>query len=193
MTVKKMREEKYGTFFITITCVKWIPLIETTQLYDYIYQQFKILETEKHIIHGFVIMNDHFHFLISFRENGKKINHRIGTMKRFLAYEIIKRLNNNKEKIILKLKYLVKPNEKNLGKIHEIFEPSFDIKLCWSFKMIQIKLNYMHLNPCKGNYKSVDNPWDFEHSSAKFYFDRGPGIYPVTHFLDLKEIDLSKH
>lgn len=35
--------------------------------------------------------------------------------------------------------------------------------------MQQQKLNYMHLNPVRGNYRLVNDWRDYEHSSANFY------------------------
>jgi hypothetical protein len=37
-------------------------------------------------------MSNHVHSLIAFKETGKSSNNRIGTLKRFLAYELIEKL-----------------------------------------------------------------------------------------------------
>jgi len=52
-------------------------------------------------------------------------------------------------------------------------------------------LNYIHWNPCKGN-KLVELPEHYIHSSAKFYIAEDQGIYPVTSFMELRDIDLTK-
>ena len=44
-------------------------------------------------------------------------------------------------------------------KKHEVWELSFDWKICDSIEFIKQKLNYMHDNPCKGKF----------HSSCKYY------------------------
>jgi len=51
--------------------------------------------------------------------------------------------------------------------------------------------NYIHFNPCKGN-KLVDLPEQYEHSSAKYYIEGVQGIYPVTSFMELRDIDLTR-
>ena len=38
----------------------------------------------------------------------------------------------------------------------------------------------------------VDLPDEYEHSSAKYYFTGEQGIYPVTNFMELRDIDLTK-
>ncbi len=58
-------------------------------------------------------------------------------------------------------------------------------------KFIQQKLDYVHFNSCKGN-KLVELPERYEHSSAKYYLQGEQGIYPVTNFMELRDIDLTK-
>ena len=44
MSTKRMIHETYGIFFITITCYKWIPLIQITNTYDAVYKWFNYLK-----------------------------------------------------------------------------------------------------------------------------------------------------
>ncbi len=81
--------------------------------------------------------------------------------------------------------------EKKEGKLHSVFEPSFDWKECRTEKFIQQKLDYMHWNPCKGN-RLVELPEQYPHSSAKFYLTGEQGIFPVINFMELRDIDLTK-
>ena len=75
----------------------------------------------------------------------------IGNGKRFLAYEIIIRLKNAGNPSILKqLEEAVEVTDRKRGKLHEVFEDSFDIKECFTEKFIKQKLDYIHNNPCNG-------------------------------------------
>ena len=38
----------------------------------------------------------------------------------------------------------------------------------------------------------VELPEQYEHSSAKYYFTREQGLYPVTSFMELRDIGLKK-
>jgi hypothetical protein len=49
----------------------------------------------------------------------------------------------------------------------------------------------MHWNPCKGN-KLADKPEDYPHSSAQFYITDKQGIFEVTSWMELQDIDLTK-
>src|SRR6201989_2923370 len=100
-------------------------------------------------INGYVIMPNHVHVLISFKETEQSINVVIGNGKRFMAYEIINRLKNNKELDLLKvLSNDVEAERKANNKLHEVWQLSFDWKECNSDRFINQKLDYMHDNPC---------------------------------------------
>ena len=193
MTVRREISYAEGIYFITFTCCKWLPLFEELNAYDEVCKQFDILKSEGHYIIGYVIMPNHIHALIAFKETGKSINRRIGTMKRFLAYELVQRLEKTgKTDILQVLKSAVNNTDRQRGKLHEVFEPSFDSKECNGEKMINQKLDYMHGNPCKGVWQLVSSPVDYGHSSAKFYITGEQGLYPVTNYMLLGDIDLTR-
>jgi hypothetical protein len=76
--------------------------------------------------------------------------------------------------------------------LHEVFEPSFDWKECINDKFTEQKLNYIHENPCRGKWSLVNQPEDYQHSSAKYYATGQHGEYIVTSLVELEDIDLTK-
>ena len=97
MSVRKAIPEKYGLYFITITCAQWLWLFEKTNSFDIVYNWFDYLKSKGHLICGYVIMPNHLHALIAFRNSGIKINTIIGNGKRFMAYDLVERLNERKK------------------------------------------------------------------------------------------------
>jgi len=74
-------------------------------------------------------MPNHVHALIYFSETDKPINKVIGDGKRFMAYEIVKRLKaSGNEDILFKLQNAVEAKDRLRGKKHEVWEDSFDFK-----------------------------------------------------------------
>lgn len=133
MSVRTQITENDGIYFITITCYQWMPLVEEAKGYDLVYKQFDYLKSQGHYITGYVIMPNHLHLLIGFKNTGKSINGIVGNMKRFLAYGIIKRLEQAKRTELLnQLSAGVNRTDRKRGKLHEVFEPSFDAKECRS-------------------------------------------------------------
>lgn len=193
MPVKIPIPYNHGLFFITYTCFRWLSLIDITNGYDLVYKSFDYLKKQGHYINGYVIMPNHVHSLIAFRESEKNLNKLIGDSKRFMAYEIIDRLEMAcNEKLLQQLREGVNRSEKKRGKLHEVWEDSFDWKACNTIEMIEQKLQYIHKNPCSGKWKLVESPVDYAHSSAKYYITGEQGIYPVTNYMELEDIDLTK-
>ncbi len=191
MVVKTSIANYCGVYFITFTCVKWIKLFEIAQGYNLVYKWFKYLINEGHYIVGYVIMPNHVHVIIAFKNTGKNINTIVGNGKRFLAYELVKQLKNNGNIILLeKMQSWVDAAQKKINKLHQVFEPSFDWKECYNERFISQKLDYIHANPCVGENALVANPQDYEYSSAKYYLDGIEGNIKITTSLELEDINL---
>jgi REP element-mobilizing transposase RayT len=172
-----------GIYFVTYTCYRWLPLIEKTNCYDIIYRSFDVWKKKGHAILGYVIMPNHLHLLLHYSGGQRSLNVEIGEAKRFIAYEIVKRLMVAGEKNLLnQLQSAVQPKDRSRGKKHEVWESSFDCKECRTEKFVFQKLQYIHHNPCSGKWKLVRCPLDYPYSSISFYISGKQGIYPVTDY-----------
>jgi REP element-mobilizing transposase RayT len=192
MPVKRKITEPDGIYFITFTCYKWMPLIQLTNGYDAVYNWFDHLKSKGHYIAGYTIMPNHIHVLIAFRNTGQNINTIVGNGKRFIAYEIIRRLEQQHEQALLRqLQLSVKTKDRTRNKQHEIWEDSFDWKECQTNKYIEQKLDYMHDNPCRGKWELAASPGEYEHSSARYYIAGEHAAYPVLNYCELADIDLT--
>jgi REP element-mobilizing transposase RayT len=190
MSVRKKITEPSGVFFITFTCARWLPLFKMTNGYHVVYKWFDYLKGNGHHIVGYVIMPGHVHVLIAFSKTQTSINTIIGNGKRFMAYELVKLLQaRNRKDILEQMQGWVNATEKMQHKKHEVFEPSFDRKECYSIRFMEQKVNYIHLNPCKEQLAKL--PEDYTHSSAKYYYTGVQGVYPVITCMELQDIDLS--
>ena len=180
MAVKTPIAFTEGMYFITFTCQHWLPLFETTNSYDTVYKWFDYLYTKGHKVKGYVIMPNHLHVLIDFGVSEKNINTIVSDGKRFMAYKIVERLKQqNTTEILLQLSEAVINSDKDKGKIHQVFERSFDCKEITSQHFFLQKLSYMHNNPCSGVWNLVKNPVEYEHSSAKYYISGEQGVYSI--------------
>jgi hypothetical protein len=120
------------------------------------------------------------HALIDFGISEKNINTIVSNGKRFMAYEIVKKLQEqNNEEILLMLSEAVTKSDKDRGKKHQVFERSFDCKQITSQHFFLQKLFYMHNNPCSGVWNLINNPVDYTHSSARYYINGEQGIYLI--------------
>jgi REP element-mobilizing transposase RayT len=183
MSVRKQIPYSTGTFFITFTCINWIPLFEIANAYSYIYSWFDYLRNAGHSVHAYIIMPNHIHLIISFKGETTNINKIIGGGKRFLAYQIINNLkvteNNN---LLIKLESYVTKSERSKNKCYSVFEPSFDWKCINTKTMFLQKLDYIHKNPTKGTKPLVVCPENYPHSSYASYNNLDNEMYIVDKY-----------
>jgi putative transposase len=174
MPVRFQHDQNYNSFyFVTFTCYKWLQLFEIADAYDTVYKWFDHLNEKNIYVTGYVIMPNHVQVLLYFPQMPKSLNTIIGNAKRFMAYEIIKRLEEKKDGQLLHLLHSgVKKREAKKGQIHKVFEESFDAKECHSEEFIFQKLSYIHHNPVSKKWNLVTDFTEYDHSSASFY-ERG--------------------
>ncbi len=186
MSVKTLHHQPDTSYFCTFTCNRWMNLFSETDCYSEIYKWFSLMVDIGYQLNGYVIMPNHLHFIIHTPHDSKSLNTRIGNGKRFLAYEIVRRLKQNNHHHILEiLSSDVKPNEKKIKKLHQVFIDSFDAREILSEQMMVQKINYMHYNPVSKKWNLAENFIDYLHSSAKFYETGVQGIFNVTHYKDV--------
>jgi len=145
-------------------------LFERANAYVTVYKWFDEIKQNSQQPLAFVIMPNHLHVILYFPEPGYNLNKIIGNAKRFMAYEIINRLEEKKMNEELGFLHgAVTKREAKKGQIHKVFEESFDAKGIYSEKFFMQKLNYIHHNPVSGKWNLVDDYTEYEHSSASFY------------------------
>jgi REP element-mobilizing transposase RayT len=123
-------------------------LIEQTKGYDLVYKWFDVLKHQGHCVTAYVIMPNHLHALVYYSGGNQSLNTIIGNGKRFIAYDIVGRLQeDNQHHVLIKLQQDVKGKDRSRGKRHEIWKRGFDIKECRTEPFIMQKLVYIHNNP----------------------------------------------
>ena len=187
MAIKLQHSNSFSTYFITFTCAEWLPLIETTNSYDLVYNWFATLKEKYNAdIIAYVIMPNHLHAIIHFNNEGFDLNTIISNGKRFMAYEIVNPDNYRDNTILLdRLQNLLTERERKKGQLHKIFKDSFDAKAIITQKFLLQKINYIHNNPLSGKWMLAKDFVEYEHSSASFY-----ELQQVKHFIPKHYLDL---
>lgn len=177
--------EKETFYFITFTCYKWINLFEESDIYDYMPSWFQRLREKGCLLNAFVIMPNHLHMIVYITPEVKNLNTLIGESKRFLAYEIVKRLKRKQKVQLLQiLQAGVQTKEKTKGKKHQVFRLSFDAKPM-DEKTVLNTLDYIHHNPVMGKWKLIEDFTNYAHSSAAFYENGNDSNYPLLDFRNI--------
>ena len=82
-------------------------------------------------------MPNHVHTIIHFPSAGYNLNRTMSNAKRFMAYEIVNRLENStNNKVLQELGSNLTQREINKGQKHKIFKDSFDAKSIYTDKFL---------------------------------------------------------
>ena len=187
MAVKVRQDQREAIYFVTFTCHKWISLFEETKLYDNIYNWFTLLHEKGIKTVGYVIMPNHLHCMLYLPKEALELYKIISNAKRFMAYEIVKRLEQDgRTELLAKLEDGVKAKEGKKGKLHQVFKESYDAKECFNELFIRQKLDYMHKNPNSGRWNLASDYLLYHHSSARFYeLNEVNKFVVLTHYQDV--------
>ena len=154
-----------------------------TNSYDCIYKWFRYLKAKRIDVIGYVIMPNHFHVILYFQQAEFDLNKVVGNGKRFIAYEIIKRLQEfDNLKMLDILKASITKREMDKGQKHRVFEESFDAKPIITDSFLKQKLDYIHFNPVRGKWNLVNDYTNYEHSSASFYETGLAKLFEPIHY-----------
>jgi REP element-mobilizing transposase RayT len=185
MTVRRTQQETSILYFVTFTCIDWLDLIQQTDLYEFVIKQLNICHQIGYFISGFVIMPNHIHLMIYVPKNGN-LQKRIANMKRFMSYEIIKRLSNTQHLTMLnQLHKHVNNTDLFKGQRHDVFIKSFDAKPIYFTKFAEQKITYMHENPVKGKWQLSDSYINYQWSSVAYYELNHDAFHFITHYMNL--------
>src|SRR5262245_37084779 len=85
-------------YFMTATVVGWLPVFSTPQCVAHIFESWRFLQTNRQInIFGYVILENHLHWIASGRELAKQVGH----FKSFTARQILDELQATGRKSLL--------------------------------------------------------------------------------------------
>jgi REP element-mobilizing transposase RayT len=167
--------------------MKWISLFEITNSYDMVYKWFSVLKNHYNAdVVSYVIMPNHLHVILHFNMEGFNLNTIIANGKRFIAYEIINRLEEKgNTELLHHLESLVTERERKKGQLHKVFKDSFDAKAIITQRFLMQKINYIHNNPVSGKWMLAKKFIEYEHSSASFYEMQLVRHHRPIHYLDM--------
>jgi hypothetical protein len=131
-------------------------------------------------------MPNHVHCILYFSDAGFNLNKVLSNGKRFMAYEIINRLERANDIHTLNiLQNALTERERKKKQLHKVFKDSFDAKPIFSEKFLFQKLNYIHQNPVSGKWQLAKDFVSYEHCSASFYEEGIIRYFKPMHFNDL--------
>ena len=159
-----------GVYFVTMSVVQWVDVFTRPVYKEIVVDSLNYSIQNKGLnIHGWVIMSNHLHLILSAR-GGSLLSDILRDFKKFTSKRIVAEIEDNIQESrknwmlwIFKSAGVKNPNNKNFQFWQQDNHP---VELDTN-EMIDQRLNYLHENPVKMEF--VENPEDFTYSSAKDY------------------------
>ena len=155
-------------YFITVTVIDWVDLLEKAYYKDIIINGFKYCQKEKDLhVHAFVIMSNHYHAIVSF--NNTPLSDIMRDMKKYTSKQLINTIKDGTDsrKVWLLKKFEFAQKQSQRGKYYKVWQDGFHPVLLSDNIMIEQRLDYLHNNPVKAGL--VYKPEDYVYSSASSY------------------------
>ena len=166
-------------YFYTATILNWKHLLQSDKFKQIILDSIAhLIEKEKVKIYGFVIMPNHVHLIWeNITMNSKEKPH--ASFMKFTGHRFLEELRANNPELLEQFKV-----EKDSRK-HQFWQRrALPIRL-YDRKILEQKLNYIHLNPLQEHWNLVSDPNDYPYSSCSFYEQEDKRYSWLTHYMDV--------
>jgi putative transposase len=165
-------------YFYTVAIVDWIHLLKADKFKSIVLGSLiHLSEKQKLKIYGFVIMPNHIHIIWeNIAMNGKEMPY-VSFMK-FTGHQFLQELRNTDDPLLVRFK--VHGNDRD----HKFWQSDGLSKIIGSRKMVEQKLDYIHLNPLQEHWNLAADPNDYHFSSSSFYELEDRKFNWLTHYMD---------
>lgn len=168
-----------GIYFYTATILDWIPLLRTDKFKFIIVDSLQYLvKQEKINVYGFVIMPNHIHLIWSGLDMNGKEKPSASFMK-FTGHQFLQELRIADEQLLTGFKSEISNRNYQFWQRN-----SLPIKIL-DRKMLEQKLDYIHLNPLQKHWNLTDDPNHYLFSSCSFYEQESKNFDWLTHYMDI--------
>ncbi|MEI6561795.1 MAG: transposase [Verrucomicrobiota bacterium] len=146
--------------FVTSTVVEWLPVFTSSACCDILIRSFEHCREHKDLrIHGWVILDNHFHAILS----GPELANTIRDLKRFTSRALLEQIRaEGREWLLNQLAYYRAAHK--LASEHQVWQEGVHPQAIQGDEMMLQKLEYLHNNPVKRGM--VAAPEDWRYSSA---------------------------
>lgn len=151
-------------FFVTTTCTNRMHLLTEDINKEIICNSITFVNAKyKSSLLGYVIMPNHIHLILYFKEQNR-LSDWMRDMKKFTATKIRQTIENSGNASTLE-----KLRINQTGRVFKIWQARFDDVYLEDKRLLETKLDYIHLNPLQEQWNLVKLPQEYRYSSAVFY------------------------
>ena len=149
--------------FMTCTVLEWLPVFTRPETVQIVLDCWRYQREHAGLrLYGYVILENHLHFIAQARDLSKCVN----SFKSFTARQIIDCLQaQHVDRILGRLHFAKRAHKAD--REYQFWQEGVHAELVFSEAMMREKLDYIHANPVKRGYVSLPEHWRY--SSAGHY------------------------
>lgn len=167
--------KEFDYYFCTDTIVGWQYVFTSFPMFNIIADSLKYCRKEKGLrIHGYVIMPNHIHTILSARDGN--LSDILRDFKRFTSRRISEQLEESHNMKLLRY-FSTAAARAGKGNDHKVWRSGSHPIALYSDDLFDQKLNYIHQNPVRKGYVDVPEHWLF--SSARNYAHNDHSIVEI--------------
>ncbi|WP_184547492.1 transposase [Mucilaginibacter sp. FT3.2] len=168
-------------YYYTATIVDWFPLLRADKFKQIVMDSLMYLvKKDKIKVYAFVIMPNHIHLIWSQLDMNGKEKPTASFMK-FTGHQFLDELRNTDDALLARFK--TEENNRN----HQFWQRNALPIRILDRKMLEQKMDYIHLNPLQQHWNLTDDPNKYHFSSCSFYEQDDRKFSWLTHYMDLFE------
>ncbi len=172
-----MEEQRHIVFF-TVTILEWKQLLKPNKYKEIILASLRFLAKEKRVnIYAFVLMPNHLHLLWEILEPHRPQDVQRDFLK-FTGQQIKFDLAQHHPAVLERFRINAKDRQ------YQIWERNPLSVKCYTRKVIEQKLDYIHHNPLQEKWRLAEQPEDYFYSSARFYLEEKDEFGFLKHYLE---------
>ena len=166
-------------YFYTVAITDWIPLLQTDRFKQIVLDSLiHLVDKQKIKVYGFVIMPNHIHIIWeNITMNGKEKPY--ASFMKFTGHEFLRELRQANNHLLSK--FIVNANDR----LHHFWQKDAHKVIMYDRKILEQKLDYIHLNPLQEHWNLVSDPNDYYYSSCSFYEKEDMRFNWLTHYMDV--------
>ena len=163
-------KDPYRAHFITCSIVEWLPVFTTGACCNILVDSLNFCRSQKGLkIHAWVILDNHFHAIIS----GPELSHTVTDLKKFTARSLLFQVESEGRKWLLNLFAYFRKAHKKMSDF-QVWQEGSHPQAISSDEMMYQKIDYVHNNPVKRGLVLAPQHWRY--SSAHEWL---PGAVPL--------------
>jgi putative transposase len=170
-------------YFITTTAVERVHIFSRDCIKQVIVKSLQFIHTQHWInLYAFVIMPNHIHLMVRFFP-GYQLPGVMRDFKKFTSKQIFHSFEEHSDQEVLG--FLSRAAQSSPKQTFKVWEDDYDARNVFSSDFLWQKLEYIHHNPCRPQWKLAKKPEEYAWSSARYYITGQHSIILVDDVRDI--------